>query len=169
MRGELARLHSRLRVTMIYVTHDQAEAMTLGDRIVVLKDGRIQQIAAPMELYDRPVNSFVAGFIGSPAMNFLPLDSPGSGLAGVASAGQTPGRGGSGGHQAGGRRTFSSGCAGMHLRGRRGLREREDHPPQDCGRESPGRARGAVDSSIDRRRRQGRLQTRALPLLRQGR
>lgn len=89
MRGELARLHSRLRVTMIYVTHDQAEAMTLGDRIVVLKDGRIQQIAAPMELYDRPVNSFVAGFIGSPAMNFLSLDSPGSGLAGVDSAGQT--------------------------------------------------------------------------------
>ncbi len=90
MRGELARLHSRLCATMIYVTHDQAEAMTLGDRIVVLKDGRIQQTAAPMELYERPVNSFVAGFIGSPAMNFLPVESPGPGLAGAASAGQVP-------------------------------------------------------------------------------
>lgn len=90
MRGELARLHSRLCATMIYVTHDQAEAMTLGDRIVVLKDGRIQQTAAPMELYERPVNSFVAGFIGSPAMNFLSLQGPGPGLAGVASAGQVP-------------------------------------------------------------------------------
>ena len=73
MRNELSRLHTRLAATMIYVTHDQAEAMTLGDRIVVLRDGNIQQVATPLELYDYPANSFVAGFIGSPAMNFLPV------------------------------------------------------------------------------------------------
>lgn len=71
MRNELARLHSKLKATMIYVTHDQAEAMTLGDRIVVLKDGFIQQVAPPLQVYDTPVNRFVAGFIGSPAMNFF--------------------------------------------------------------------------------------------------
>lgn len=71
MRNELARLHSKLKATMIYVTHDQAEAMTLGDRIVVLKDGFIQQVAPPLEVYNNPVNRFVAGFIGSPAMNFF--------------------------------------------------------------------------------------------------
>ncbi|WP_440225299.1 ABC transporter ATP-binding protein [Dokdonella sp. MW10] len=71
MRVELARLHRRVGTTMIYVTHDQIEAMTLGQRIVVLKDGRIQQIDTPMALYARPVNLFVAGFLGSPAMNLL--------------------------------------------------------------------------------------------------
>ncbi len=71
MRNELARLHSKLAATMIYVTHDQAEAMTLGDRIVVLKDGFVQQIAPPLEVYNNPINKFVAGFIGSPAMNFF--------------------------------------------------------------------------------------------------
>ncbi len=69
MRREIAALHRRLGATMIYVTHDQVEAMTLGDRIVVLNQGRVQQIASPMELYRRPQNVFVAGFIGSPAMN----------------------------------------------------------------------------------------------------
>lgn len=71
MRNELSLLHTKLGATMIYVTHDQAEAMTLGDRIVVLRDGHIQQTATPLELYDRPENSFVAGFIGSPSMNFI--------------------------------------------------------------------------------------------------
>ncbi|TAA23828.1 ABC transporter ATP-binding protein [Pseudoxanthomonas winnipegensis] len=71
VRGEIARLHRQLGTTMIYVTHDQVEAMTLGQRIVVLKDGRIQQIDTPMALYDRPANLFVAGFLGSPAMNVL--------------------------------------------------------------------------------------------------
>ncbi len=71
MRVEIKRLHTRLEATMIYVTHDQVEAMTLGDRIAVMKDGRIQQVDAPMDLYHRPANRFVAGFIGSPAMNFL--------------------------------------------------------------------------------------------------
>jgi len=72
MRTEIARIHHRLGATMIYVTHDQTEAMTLGQRIVVMKDGVVQQVAAPLELYAKPVNKFVAGFIGSPAMNFLP-------------------------------------------------------------------------------------------------
>ena len=71
MRGEIAKLHSRLETTMIYVTHDQVEAMTMGDRIVVMLDGVVQQVATPSELYSRPVNRFVAGFIGSPPMNFL--------------------------------------------------------------------------------------------------
>lgn len=71
MRTEISKLHHRLKTTIIYVTHDQTEAMTMGDRIVVMKDGLVQQVAAPQELYDRPANVFVAGFIGSPAMNFL--------------------------------------------------------------------------------------------------
>jgi multiple sugar transport system ATP-binding protein len=71
MRVEIARLHRRLRATMIYVTHDQIEAMTLGQRIVVLKDGEIQQVDVPMRLYEEPANLFVAGFLGSPAMNFF--------------------------------------------------------------------------------------------------
>jgi multiple sugar transport system ATP-binding protein len=70
MRVELKRLHDRLETTAIYVTHDQVEAMTLGDRVVVMKDGWIQQVGEPLELYGRPANRFVAGFIGSPAMNF---------------------------------------------------------------------------------------------------
>ena len=71
MRVEIAKLHKQLGATMIYVTHDQVEAMTLGTRIVVMKEGAIQQVAPPAELYQNPVNRFVAGFIGSPAMNFL--------------------------------------------------------------------------------------------------
>jgi len=72
MRTEIKELHQRLRTTSIYVTHDQIEAMTMADKIVVLKDGIVEQIGTPLELYDRPANTFVAGFIGSPAMNFLP-------------------------------------------------------------------------------------------------
>jgi multiple sugar transport system ATP-binding protein len=71
MRTEINKLHIRLQATMIYVTHDQTEAMTMGDRIVVMKDGVIQQIADPITLYDKPVNKFVSGFIGSPPMNFI--------------------------------------------------------------------------------------------------
>ncbi len=71
MRTEIAKLHQRLGATIIYVTHDQTEAMTLGTRIVVMKDGIVQQIDSPQNLYNRPVNQFVAGFIGSPQMNFL--------------------------------------------------------------------------------------------------
>ena len=72
MRLELAKLHNELKTTMIYVTHDQVEAMTLADKIVVLDKGRISQMGSPLDLYNRPANRFVAGFIGSPAMNFLP-------------------------------------------------------------------------------------------------
>ncbi len=71
MRAEISKLHRRLDATMIYVTHDQTEAMTMGDRIVVLKDGIIHQVAPPLELYRQPVDKFVAGFIGSPPMNFI--------------------------------------------------------------------------------------------------
>ncbi len=72
MRAELRDLHARLGSTMIYVTHDQVEAMTLADKIVVLRAGKIEQIGTPKELYERPINTFVAGFIGSPRMNFIP-------------------------------------------------------------------------------------------------
>src|SRR5512137_2821479 len=71
MRVELKKLHERLQTTIIYVTHDQVEAMTMGDRIVVMKDGLKQQVGPPLELYFHPANKFVAGFIGSPAMNFM--------------------------------------------------------------------------------------------------
>ncbi len=71
MRTEISKLHNSLEATMIYVTHDQTEAMTMGDKIVVMKDGIIQQTDSPLNLYHKPVNKFVAGFIGSPAMNFL--------------------------------------------------------------------------------------------------
>ncbi|WP_269582850.1 ABC transporter ATP-binding protein [Roseibium sp. Sym1] len=80
-RLEIANLHRQLKTSMIYVTHDQSEAMTLADKIVVLKDGRVEQVGSPMELYNNPVNRFVAGFLGSPAMNFLP--------AGLVSEGDT--------------------------------------------------------------------------------
>jgi multiple sugar transport system ATP-binding protein len=72
MRIELKKLHERLLATVIYVTHDQVEAMTMGDRIVVMKDGIVQQVGSPLEIYNHPANQFVAGFIGSPAMNFVP-------------------------------------------------------------------------------------------------
>jgi multiple sugar transport system ATP-binding protein len=72
MRTELKKLHERLQATVVYVTHDQVEAMTMGDRIVVMKDGIVQQVGTPLELYNTPSNLFVAGFIGSPAMNFIP-------------------------------------------------------------------------------------------------
>ena len=71
MRAEIKELHQRLKTTTVYVTHDQIEAMTMADKIVVMHDGIVEQIGAPLELYDRPDNLFVAGFIGSPAMNFI--------------------------------------------------------------------------------------------------
>jgi multiple sugar transport system ATP-binding protein len=80
VRGEIARLQRRLGTTTVYVTHDQTEAMTLGDRVVVMHGGVAQQIGTPDELYERPANLFVAGFIGSPAMNFFPADLTPTGL-----------------------------------------------------------------------------------------
>lgn len=78
MRAEIAKLHQRLNTTSIYVTHDQTEAMTMADRIVIMKDGFIQQIGTPQEVYDTPVNVFVGGFIGSPAMNFFDVTLDGN-------------------------------------------------------------------------------------------
>ena len=71
MRTEIHKLHLRLKTTIIYVTHDQTEAMTMGDRIAVMRDGKIQQVADPLTIYQRPRNKFVAGFIGLPPMNFI--------------------------------------------------------------------------------------------------
>ena len=84
MRIELSRLHQELAATMVYVTHDQVEAMTLADKIVVLQAGRVEQVGSPLELYHHPANLFVAGFIGSPRMNFLPVQVVGADGAGVA-------------------------------------------------------------------------------------
>src|SRR5690606_14288730 len=83
MRADIARLQQNLGVTALYVTHDQVEAMTLGDRVAVMRKGELQQVAPPQELYDQPVNLFVAGFIGSPAMHLLEgrLERAGDGLA----------------------------------------------------------------------------------------
>jgi multiple sugar transport system ATP-binding protein len=78
-RAEIARLHQRLKVTTVYVTHDQVEAMTMGQRIAVMSEAVLQQVGTPQALYDHPVNRFVAGFIGSPAMNFLEVNATGSG------------------------------------------------------------------------------------------
>ena len=77
MRTEVSRLQQRLGTTTVYVTHDQTEAMTLGDRVAVMRAGVLQQVGTPQELYDNPVNLFVAGFIGSPAMNFFAGDGRG--------------------------------------------------------------------------------------------
>ena len=88
MRVEIAKLHAKLNdATMIYVTHDQVEAMTLADRIVVLRDGRVEQVGTPMELYHDPDNVFVAGFIGSPKMNLLPVTVSSDGLAKIENGG----------------------------------------------------------------------------------
>ncbi len=87
-RLEIAALHRRLKATMVYVTHDQVEAMTLADKIVVLNAGEIEQVGSPMELYNKPANLFVAGFIGSPQMNFI--DAARLGLSGVKTIGIRP-------------------------------------------------------------------------------
>jgi multiple sugar transport system ATP-binding protein len=81
MRGELTRLHKHLAATMIYVTHDQVEAMTMGDRICIMHEGKVAQIGAPLEVYLRPANTFVATFLGSPSMNLLPVRLAGDGTA----------------------------------------------------------------------------------------
>ena len=78
-RANIARLHQRLKVTTVYVTHDQVEAMTMGQRIAVMSEARLQQVGTPQSLYDEPLNQFVAGFIGSPSMNFLPVTATGTG------------------------------------------------------------------------------------------
>jgi multiple sugar transport system ATP-binding protein len=94
MRTEVAKLQSKLGTTTVYVTHDQTEAMTLGDRVAVMRAGVLQQVGTPAELYDSPRNLFVAGFIGSPAMNFMPAEISGGKLTlpfGEVDAGELPG------------------------------------------------------------------------------
>ena len=86
-RADLIKLHHKLGITTVYVTHDQVEAMTMGDRITVMSNGLIQQVGAPLELYKRPANLFVAGFIGSPSMNFIPVTLKGEGEKLYADAG----------------------------------------------------------------------------------
>src|SRR4030081_482522 len=86
-RVEILKLHQRLETTFVYVTHDQTEAMTMGDRIVVMSAGKVQQVDTPQTLYERPANMFVAGFIGSPAMNFINVTVSGDGRAGLSGEG----------------------------------------------------------------------------------
>ena len=88
MRSEIKKLHEKLQTTFIYVTHDQTEALTMGDRVVVLDKGKIQQAAAPEEIYNNPANTFVAGFVGSPQMNFInsenfPYNTPSNAIIGI--------------------------------------------------------------------------------------
>src|SRR5512140_665872 len=85
-RAEIARLHQRLKTTIVYVTHDQVEAMTMGQRIAVMSQAKLQQVGPPQELHAHPLNKFVAGFIGSPSMNFLPVELSGSGDSAVLTA-----------------------------------------------------------------------------------
>ena len=87
MRSEIKELHQRLKTTTIFVTHDQIEAMTMADKIVVMQDGIVEQMGAPLELYDRPDNKFVAGFIGSPAMNLLSGAAASGAFSGATSTG----------------------------------------------------------------------------------
>ncbi|MGH3805568.1 MAG: ABC transporter ATP-binding protein, partial [Pseudonocardiaceae bacterium] len=87
LRAEITNVHRRIGAPTLYVTHDQTEAMTMGDRVAILRDGALEQIGTPLELYERPVNVFVAGFVGSPAMNLLPAKLDSSGDAWYASTG----------------------------------------------------------------------------------
>ena len=157
MRYEFAKLHQDLKTTMIYVTHDQVEAMTLADRIVVLSEGRIEQIGAPMALYERPDNLFVAGFIGSPKMNFLEAEIVSGTSEGATvrlSSGEQSGRGrGRGGDAAG--REGDPGRPGRRFprrrRGKRPVRQGEvrgtagkRHLRLRRGGERPGRSHRAA-------------------------
>src|SRR5258706_46584 len=116
MRVELKKLHERLGTTAIYVTHDQVEAMTLGDRVVVMKDGWVQQVGQPLELYNTPANKFVAGFIGSPAMNFANL--------------RITGENGGGGGEGDGRPVQGAGHNGKPPRGASRQGGAGRHPPR---------------------------------------
>ena len=165
MRAQLAALHSRLATTTIYVTHDQIEAMTLGHRVAVMRDGRIQQVDTPQELYARPANLYVAAFIGSPAMNLVEAEIEGGyirfgGYAIPLPAGHTPQRAAwsraSGPRRS--RTTRSPTLAAPHRGERRGRRgARRGHPCPFLGRCSAGRSqRGARGG-----RRRGRSSPRS--------
>ena len=134
MRAEIAKLQSDLGTTTVYVTHDQVEAMTMGDRVAVMRKGELQQVAAPQELYDRPLNLFVAGFIGSPAMNLVEatLEAGNGGMTAVAGSQQI----------ALGQETLSA------RPGAEGLRRQAGDPRHPAGR--PRGPELAADASADR-------------------
>ena len=147
-RAEILKLQRRLGTTTIYVTHDQVEAMTMGDRIAVLRDGVLQQVGTPEDLYERPRNMFVAGFIGSPAMNLVP-----GGIAGVGGSGQVvglPSRARPAGERR--RRQRASDGAGRRRRvpRRRAARASHGERPRPA-REAPRRAadRGGLEPAAD--------------------
>ena len=146
MRAELKRLHQRFGVTTIYVTHDQVEAMTLGDRIAVMTGGRLQQLGPPQDVYDHPANVFVAGFIGSPPMNLFAADvrdgSVTAGQLAFTRAGVAE------------RRHDRRGAAGGDARERRGRR------PHDRARRGRRAARRRRDRPRDGRRARGRERRR---------
>ena len=182
MRTEIKELHQRLKTTSVYVTHDQIEAMTMADKIVVMRDGIVEQTGSPLEVYDRPANQFVAGFIGSPAMNFLPgvlrraggsvrVDfADGMSLPLPASAGgrgraagdlrhparaHRAGRGRRGrGHRSGGGRAHRRRHPGLHQDGRRGSRQRLPSAPCVQARpDDPPAAGPGAGPSVRRRQR----------------
>ena len=144
MRTEIKALHQRLKTTSIYVTHDQIEAMTMADKIVVMNAGRVEQIGSPLELYDNPANLFVAGFIGSPAMNFL------AGRLGEERRRVRRSRSASGVRAAGA-------GARRGAEGPRGHRRRAARAPRVSRRRRAGRSRGG---RTDRRRHPDLLQAR---------
>ena len=172
MRAEIKNLHQRLKTTTVYVTHDQIEAMTMADKIVVMHDGRVEQVGAPLDLYDMPANLFVAGFIGSPAMNMLTgrIDGGDGGRFVTGDGAGAAGRPAAGGRA--GRARWSTACArnSMHLggevplHGRRGRADRlgdprarrGSAPPRSSASSASGsgrsRARRSASRSIRRRR-----------------
>ena len=178
MRTEIKELHQRLKTTTVYVTHDQIEAMTMADKIVVMHDGLVEQIGAPLELYDRPDNLFVAGFIGSPAMNFAQghgarerhgsIRRAGRHAPAARSARRTAATAGRRSTASGpsisciaddgaeaevaGRRADRLGDAGRREARRRGHHRRVPRaPPIQAGRQDPAQTRSAARSSVRRR------------------
>ena len=155
MRAEVARIQHRLNTTTVYVTHDQTEAMTLGDRVAIMLSGELQQVASPMELYNNPANLFVAGFIGSPGMNFLPATIDGD----TAKLPMVDGQAAAGGARADRPRRRRQEADRRHPAG--GLRGRGAGAGRDAG------PRDHVQDEVRPRRGDGRGVLR--PLRRQGR
>ncbi len=155
LRAELKQLHGRVGTTMIYVTHDQVEAMTLGERIAVMERGRLQQLGHPTDIYERPANLFVATFIGSPPMNLVsPADA---GLTGLP-AGRPEGRTAAGGAHA--RRRRPEQRDRDHRRPRRAARQRDGRPRKPGERRQGDRAARATDLAVARRADAARVRPR---------
>ena len=148
MRTEVSRIQKRLGTTTVYVTHDQTEAMTLGDRVAVMRSGELQQVGAPQELYEHPKNIFVAGFIGSPAMNFLPVKVEGDE------------------HRHPDRQRAALRRAAPGARGRRQARPHRRHPPRGLRGRRPGRRPARPRHHLQRADRRARVDgSRVLRLL----